>query len=155
MNQLESEIKRNEELKKIREANKKPENWWEEPIEGLDLVQSNQFKCSLENLKKIITDKASKLIQATVHHQNSYVRSSRPFPHGVDGGNNINSDSDQFNQRRMMNMDAFYNQNMILPNHALPFGNNSHGNVFEGFVPNYNINFRSEYNQNQQPKPEF
>ncbi|CAA7057794.1 unnamed protein product [Microthlaspi erraticum] len=147
-NELETEIKRNEQLKKIREANKKPQNWWEEPIEGLDLAQSNQFKSSLENLKKIITDQAAQLFQATVRHQNAYAGSSSTFPHGVDGGNNINSDPNQFSQGRMVNMNAFFNHNMIPPNHALPFGNNIYGNGFEGFAPSNNPSYGNNSHAN-------
>ncbi|ESQ44668.1 hypothetical protein EUTSA_v10003426mg [Eutrema salsugineum] len=88
MNQLEFEKKRNEELKKIREISKRPENWWEEPIEKLDLAQAYEFKGMLENLKKEVTFEAKKYFQANIPHQNFDVGNSSNAPFGVDDGNN-------------------------------------------------------------------
>lgn len=149
MTHLESEKKKNEELKKIRENSKAPKNWWEDPIEGFDLAHANEFKGSLENLKKVVTFEASKFFQTTVPHQNFYVGSSSNAPFRVDGGNYTNPDLDHFNQRRMVSMSAFHNPNSVLPNHALSFGNGSHGNIPERFIPEYNMNYMPEYNQNQ------
>ncbi|CAH2069338.1 unnamed protein product [Thlaspi arvense] len=149
LSQLESEKKKYEELKKIRENSKKPMNWWDEPIEGFDLTHALEFKRQLELLKKSVTQEASKIFQNTPF-QNFYVGSSSNAPSMVDGGNHINPDFDQFNQRRMVNMNALYNPNMMLPNHhPLMFGNNSHGHMAEGFFPQYSMNYRAaDYNQN-------
>ncbi|ESQ44669.1 hypothetical protein EUTSA_v10003315mg [Eutrema salsugineum] len=79
MNQLESEKeKKNEELKKIRENSKMPENWREKPIEGLDLAQAYKFKGMLEILKK----------KSNSPHPNFDVRSTSNAPFGVDDGSN-------------------------------------------------------------------
>lgn len=149
LSQLESEKKKTEELKKIRENTKALGHWWEDPVEGLAFGQLSGFKGNLDNLKKIVTLEASKLFhQATI--PNFYVGSSSNAAFGMDDGSHINPDLDLFSQRRMMDINAFnYNQNQIHPNHALPFGNNTHGNINEGFVPQYNMNYRPEYNPNQ------
>ncbi|KAG2280218.1 hypothetical protein Bca52824_051438 [Brassica carinata] len=42
-----------------------------------------------------------------------------------------------FEQRRMVNVNAFDNHNMVLPDHPSPFGNYSR---VEGFVPGFNHN---------------
>ncbi|CAA7025022.1 unnamed protein product [Microthlaspi erraticum] len=148
MGHLELEKKKNEELKKIRENSKAPKNWWEDPIEGFDLAHAKEFKGNLENLKKVVTFEASKYFQSTMPHQNFYVGSSSNAPFRVDGGN-FNPDLDQFNQRRMVDMSVLHNPNSVLPNHALPFGNSSHGNISERFVQEYNMNYMREYHQNQ------
>ncbi|XP_024013315.1 agamous-like MADS-box protein AGL62 [Eutrema salsugineum] len=149
MNQLEFEKKRNEELKKIREISKRPENWWEEPIEKLDLAQAYEFKGMLENLKKEVTFEAKKYFQANIPHQNFDVGNSSNAPFGVDDGNNINLDFDQYHQRRMVDMNASSNHGMILPNHSIPFGNNNHGSITNEFVPRNNMNYIPDFNQNQ------
>ncbi|ESQ30868.1 hypothetical protein EUTSA_v10012100mg, partial [Eutrema salsugineum] len=148
MNQLESEKKKNEELKKMRKNSQVPERWWEKPIEELDLAQAFQFKTRLEELKKEVTSEASKMFQTAGPHQNFYVGSSTNAPFGVNDGNNFNLNSDQLNQKRMVNMNAVYNQNMFIPNRPLPFGNSFYGNAVERSVPEYNMN-RLGYNQNQ------
>nr|AAN52800.1 MADS-box protein AGL62 [Arabidopsis thaliana] len=149
LSQLETEKKKYDELKKIREKTKALGNWWEDPVEELALSQLEGFKGNLENLKKVVTVEASRFFQANV--PNFYVgSSSNNAAFGIDDGSHINPDMDLFSQRRMMDINAFnYNQNQIHPNHALPpFGNNAYG-INEGFVPEYNVNFRPEYNPNQ------
>ncbi|CAH8280337.1 unnamed protein product [Arabidopsis lyrata] len=148
LSQLESEKKKYDELKKIREKTRALGNWWEDPVEELTLPQLDGFKGNLENLKKVVTVEASKYFQATV--PNFYVGSSSNAAFGIDDGSHINHDLDLFSQRRMMDINAFnYNQNQIHPNPALPFGNNAYGHINEGFVPDYNMNYRPEYIQNQ------
>ncbi|CAA0411074.1 Transcription factor MADS-box [Arabidopsis suecica] len=148
LSQLETEKKKYDELKKIREKTKALGNWWEDPVEELALSQLEGFKGNLENLKKVVTVEASRFFQANV--PNFYVgSSSNNAAFGIDDGSHINPDMDLFSQRRMMDINAFnYNQNQLHPNHALPFGNNAYG-INEGFVPEYNVNFRPEYNPNQ------
>ncbi|KAL9284092.1 Agamous-like MADS-box protein AGL62 [Arabidopsis thaliana] len=148
LSQLETEKKKYDELKKIREKTKALGNWWEDPVEELALSQLEGFKGNLENLKKVVTVEASRFFQANV--PNLYVgSSSNNAAFGIDDGSHINPDMDLFSQRRMMDINAFnYNQNQLHPNHALPFGNNAYG-INEGFVPEYNVNFRPEYNPNQ------
>ncbi|KAG7606770.1 Transcription factor MADS-box [Arabidopsis thaliana x Arabidopsis arenosa] len=148
LSQLETEKKKYDELKKIREKTKALGNWWEDPVEELALSQLEGFKGNLENLKKVVTVEASRFFQANV--PNFYVGgSSNNAAFGIDDGSHINPDMDLFSQRRMMDINAFnYNQNQLHPNHALPFGNNAYG-INEGFVPEYNVNFRPEYNPNQ------
>ncbi|ESQ46607.1 hypothetical protein EUTSA_v10000432mg [Eutrema salsugineum] len=136
--------RKNKELKKIRKNSKMPRNCWEEPIERLDLAQAYEFKRKLENLKKTVPLEASKFLQTTVPHQNFYAGSSSKALYWVDGGTNINPDLEQLNQRRMMNINAFYNQNIIIPNPSLPFEIINHGNVTEGSIPDYNMNYRPE-----------
>ncbi|ESQ42302.1 hypothetical protein EUTSA_v10015908mg [Eutrema salsugineum] len=147
-NQLESEKKKNEDLKKIRKNSQVPERWWEKPIEELDLAQAKQFKSRLEELKREVTLEASKMFQTAGPQQNFYAGSSSHAPFGVNNGNNFNLNLDQLNQRRMVDMNAFYNQNMLVSNRPLPFGNNFHGNAAEISVPEYNMT-RPGYNQNQ------
>lgn len=145
---LECEKKKNEELKMMREKAKRPEYWWENGIDGLNFGQLNGFQSKLDSLKETVTFEASKFFQATVPPQNFYVESSSNAGFGIDGGgSNANPDLDLFGQRRMVNLNAFTNQNMMLPNHALQFGNN--GNVTERFVPDYNVNNHQNLNQSQ------
>ncbi|CAN6840882.1 unnamed protein product [Brassica oleracea] len=53
-----------------------------------------------------------------------------------------------FEQRRMVNVNAFHNHNMVLPNYPSPFGNYSR---VEGFVPGFNHNMAlpSHHNPNE------
>ncbi|CAN6982376.1 unnamed protein product [Brassica oleracea var. botrytis] len=127
MNNLESEQKTSEELKKLRKKSKLPEIWLKESIGGLDLGQAKEFKGKLENLKKQVIHEAFKIFLAT------------PFPHpGFYGGSSSNAPFGVVgNQRRMVNVNAFDNHNMVLPDHPSPFGNYSR---VEGFVPGFNHN---------------
>ncbi|KAF8102352.1 hypothetical protein N665_0198s0064 [Sinapis alba] len=136
MSDLESARKKNEELKKIRKNSKMPERWWEEPVEELDLDHAKDFKGKLEELKKLVTDEASKHFQTIFPPQNFYVGSSSGAPFR-DGGY-INPNLDPCDQRRVFNANAYYNQPMYLPNYQLPYGNNNYAG---GFVPEYNLNF--------------
>ncbi|XP_013621272.1 PREDICTED: agamous-like MADS-box protein AGL62 [Brassica oleracea var. oleracea] len=121
MNNLESEQKKGEELKKLRKKSKIPETWLKESIGGLDLGQAKEFKDKLENLRKQVIYEAFKIFLATPFpHPGFYGGSSSNAPFGVDG-----------------NVNAFDNHNMILPNHSSPFGNYSR---IEGFVPRFNHN---------------
>ncbi|KAH0896264.1 hypothetical protein HID58_045832 [Brassica napus] len=56
--------------------------------------------------------------------------------------------NENFEQRRMVNVNAFHNHNMVLPNHPSPFGNYSR---VEGFVPGFNHNMAlpSHHNPNE------
>ncbi|XP_010483690.1 PREDICTED: agamous-like MADS-box protein AGL62 [Camelina sativa] len=147
LSQLEAEKKKTEELRKMREKTKALGDWWEDPVEGLALNQLSGFKGNLENLKKIVTQEASKFFQATV--PNFYVGSSSNAAFGLDDGSHIHHDMDMFSQRRMMDINAFnYNQNPIHPNPALQYGYSNHGNINEGFVQEYNMNYGQEYNPN-------
>ncbi|ESQ47925.1 hypothetical protein EUTSA_v10022102mg [Eutrema salsugineum] len=143
--QLEVEKKRNEDLKKRRKESKMPENWWEEPIERMNLTQLNAFKCGLENLRKSVTAEASKYLQATVPHHNFYAGSSSNAAFG-DDGNMINTHLDLFNHRRMVSMNTFNcNHNMMIvpvPDHhtTAPFPSNGDNNVPQGFAPEDNQN---------------
>ncbi|KAL1208606.1 Agamous-like MADS-box protein AGL62 [Cardamine amara subsp. amara] len=139
LDELESEKKKHEDLRKIRENTKALGHWWEDPIEGLGLPKLEGFKGKLENFKQTVSLQASKLLEETV--PNFYVGGS---------SNAAAFGNDEASQRRMVDLNAFnYNQNPIFPNHALPFGNNGHGNIPQGFAPGYNMNYRPEYNPNQ------
>ncbi|CAN7038277.1 unnamed protein product [Brassica rapa subsp. trilocularis] len=70
-------------------------------------------------------------------HPGFYGGSSCNTPFGVDGGINIDPNLNPFEQRRMVNVNAFGNHNMVLPDHPSPFGNYSR---VEGFVPGFNHN---------------
>ncbi|XP_065869560.1 agamous-like MADS-box protein AGL62 [Euphorbia lathyris] len=59
--QLEIEKKRGEELKQMREAGKE-QFWWQKPIDELDFSQLQQFKTSLEHLRKKVTMQADELL---------------------------------------------------------------------------------------------
>ncbi|KAL0729451.1 hypothetical protein Bca4012_025544 [Brassica carinata] len=150
MSQLELEQKKSEELKETRTNSKIPEIWLKESIGGLDLGQAKEFKGKLENLKKQLTYEAFRILQDPSFYPSFYVRSSCNAPSRVDGAININPKLNLFDQRRMVYMNAFYNHNMALPSHPLPFGNYSHA---EGFVPQYNYilgpNPNSNPNKNQ------
>ncbi|CAH8362336.1 unnamed protein product [Eruca vesicaria subsp. sativa] len=90
MNNLESEQKTSEELKKLRKESKIPDNWLKESIEGLELGQAKEFKGKLENLKKQVTHQAFTIFAPRPHHPGLYGGSSSNAPFGVDGGININ-----------------------------------------------------------------
>uniref|UniRef100_M4DUQ3 MADS-box domain-containing protein n=1 Tax=Brassica campestris TaxID=3711 RepID=M4DUQ3_BRACM len=138
MKNVESEQKTNEELKKLRKKSKLPEIWLKESIGGLDLGQAKEFKGKLENLKKQVIYEAFKIFLATPFpHPGFYGGSSCNTPFGVDGGINIDPNLNPFEQRRMVNVNAFGNHNMVLPDHPSPFGNYSR---VEGFVPGFNHN---------------
>ncbi|CAH8392736.1 unnamed protein product [Eruca vesicaria subsp. sativa] len=144
MNDLEKAKKKNEEIKKKRKNSKRSENWWEDPVEELDLAHAQEFKVELENLKKVVTDEASKFFQG-FPHPNFCVGSSSGAPFR-DGGY-INPNLDQSEQRRMFNVNAYYNPNMYRPNYQLLYGNNSYAG---GCVPDqYNLNFMLAFNQYQ------
>ena len=138
MNNLESEQKTSEELKKLRKKSKLPEIWLKESIGGLDLGQAKEFKVKLENLKKQVIHEAFKIFLATPFpHPGFYGGSSSNAPFGVDGGINMEPNLNPFERRRMVNVNAFDNHNMVLPDHPSPFGNYSR---VEGFVPGFNHN---------------
>lgn len=144
-NQLEEEKKKNNDLKKKRKDSKMVENWWEEPIEELNLTQLTEFECGLRKLRDTVftvATEASKYLQAPVSRHNFYAGSSSNPAFGISGDTNIiNTELDLFNDQRVMNMSTFnYDHNM---NHTSPFGNN--GNSIGGFAPEY----RTEDNQNQ------
>ncbi|CAN8244365.1 unnamed protein product [Cochlearia groenlandica] len=144
---LELEKKKGEELKKIREKTKMEGSWMEDAIEGFDAEQVKEFKDHIENMKKVVANEASKLFQAHAQSHNFYVaNANNNVGFGIDGNGNINPNMEMFDQRRMMNMNAFnYNQNVNLPNHPLQLGNNGYGNLPDGFVHDYN----NMNNQNQ------
>ncbi|KAL0824068.1 hypothetical protein Bca101_047745 [Brassica carinata] len=94
--------------------------------------------CKLENLKKQVIYEAFKIFLATPFpHPGFYGGSSSNAPFGVDGGINMEPNLNPFEQRRMVNVNAFDNHNMVLPDHPSPFGNYSR---VEGFVPGFNHN---------------
>ncbi|KAL0824071.1 hypothetical protein Bca101_047748 [Brassica carinata] len=148
MNQLELEQKKTEDLKNKRKNSKVPEIWLKDSIGGLDLGQAKEFKGKLENLKKQVRHEAFKMLEGRYPHPSFYVGSSSNALFGVDGGININPNMNLFDQRRMVNMNNFYNHNMALPNHPLPFGNYGHA---EGFVPGYNYIPEPNPTGNQNP----
>ncbi|EFH59457.1 hypothetical protein ARALYDRAFT_898356 [Arabidopsis lyrata subsp. lyrata] len=144
-NQLEAEKKITGDLKQKRKDNKMFGNWWEEPVEELNMTQLTEFQCGLENLRKAVAYKVSKYHQADVDRRNFYAGSSSNFAFGISGDTNINStELDLFNDQRMASMNlSNYNHNMIVPNQTSPFGNN--GNNTQGFAPEY----KAEDSQNQ------
>ncbi|KAJ4911107.1 Agamous-like MADS-box protein AGL62 [Raphanus sativus] len=137
MNQLEPEQKTSEELKKLRENSKILEVLLEESIGGLDLGQAIELKGELENLKKKMTYEAS---------ESFYAGNSSNSPFGVDGGINIDPNLNPFEKRRMVNVNALNDHNMVLPNHPSPFGN-----YVEEFVPGlkHNMALPSHPNPNE------
>ncbi|CAH8392740.1 unnamed protein product [Eruca vesicaria subsp. sativa] len=145
MNDFETEKKKNEEPKKKRKNSKKPENWWEDPVKELDLAHSQEFKVLLENLNKVVRDEGSKKNHIFPHPDVCVGSSSGAL---VRDGGYINPNLDQSDQRRMFNMNAFYNQNVYLPSYQLPDGNNSYAG---GYVPDhqYNLNYMHAFNQYQ------
>ncbi|KAG2311084.1 hypothetical protein Bca52824_022641 [Brassica carinata] len=147
MSQLELEQKKSEELKETRTNSKIPEIWLKESIGGLDLGQAKEFKGKLENLKKQLTYEAFRILQ----DPSFYVGSSSNSLVGVDGGINFNPNMNLVDQRRMLNVNNFYNNNMALPNHPSPFGNCSHA---EGFFSGYNYVPEPNQNENQNPSSE-
>ncbi|CAH2053285.1 unnamed protein product [Thlaspi arvense] len=140
--ELEAEKKRGEELKQKRKDNKRPDNWWENPIESLSLTQLNDFKSGLENLRKTLTTEASKYLQATVPRHNFYIGSSSNAAAGISGDDGkLNIDLDLFNHRRMASMNGFnYNPNMVVPDHTATTTFANSGNNTEGFALEYNQN---------------
>ncbi|GLT85871.1 hypothetical protein SLE2022_040440 [Rubroshorea leprosula] len=63
MNQLEAERKRAEDLNQMRKAS---QNWWEAPVEQLNLTQLQQLRQALQELKKNVTNQAEEvLLQST------------------------------------------------------------------------------------------
>ncbi|KAL0729453.1 hypothetical protein Bca4012_025546 [Brassica carinata] len=145
MNQLESEQKTSEEWAKLRKKSKIPEIWLKESIGGLDLGQAKEFKDKIENLKKQLTYEAFKIFLATAFpYPGFYGGSSSNASFGVDGGINNNPNLNPFEQRRMVNVNAFNNHNMVLPNHPSPFGNYGH---VEGF--NHDMALPSHPNPNE------
>ncbi|CAG7910605.1 hypothetical protein IGI04_040993 [Brassica rapa subsp. trilocularis] len=141
MNDLELAKKKNEELKKMRKNSKMPVNWWEDPVEELDLAHAKEFKSLLEKLKSYVTEEASKHFQAIFPQPNFYGGSSSGAPFRDGGYISPNLDP---SERRMFNMNAYYNQNMYPPNYPLPYGNNNYAG---GFVPEYNLNYMHGFNQ--------
>ncbi|KAL0899622.1 hypothetical protein Bca101_083583 [Brassica carinata] len=141
--EFEIEKKRNEDLKQKRNNNKMPENWWEEPIETLNLSQLTEFKCGLKNLRKTVTAEASKNLQAIVPRHNFYAGSSNNAAFGIfDDKGTIDPDLDLYNRQRMVvkNTCACNHHNMIVPHHiTTPFGNIGNS-ITEGFAPEYNQN---------------
>lgn len=142
---MEAEKKITGDLKQKRKDNKMFGNWWEEPVEELNMTQLTEFQCGLENLRKAVAYKVSKYHQADVDRRNFYAGSSSNFAFGISGDTNINStELDLFNDQRMASMNlSNYNHNMIVPNHTSPFGTN--GNNTQGFAPEY----KAEDSQNQ------
>ncbi|CAH8386060.1 unnamed protein product [Eruca vesicaria subsp. sativa] len=144
MNDTEIAKKKSEEIRKKRKNSKRPENWWENPVEEFDLAQTQEIFVKVENLKKVVADEASKNFQV-FPHPNFCVGSSSGALFR-DGGY-INPNLDQYEQRRMFNVNAYYNQNMYPPIYQLPYGNNSYAG---GYVPDqYNLNFMHAFNQYQ------
>ncbi|CAG7877061.1 hypothetical protein HID58_019126 [Brassica napus] len=143
--EFEIEKKRTEDLKQKRKNSHMRENWWEEPIEELNLSQLTEFKCGLEKLRKTVTTEACKNFQAIVPRHNFYGGSSNNSTFGIcdDHTDNIDTDLDLYNHQRMVATNTFAcNQhNMMVPYHITsPFGNIANSNIIEGFAPEYNQN---------------
>ncbi|XP_010533300.1 PREDICTED: agamous-like MADS-box protein AGL62 [Tarenaya hassleriana] len=135
LGQLETEKKRGEELSKIRKSNKNVQNWWESPIEELNITQLTQLKGALEDLKKTIAAQASKLLQSTVPRQ-FYVGNSS---NNVGGGNG--SGLNLLDQQRAITTNRF------IPN-AMSFGYDN-----QGFRSEFTSGFKQEYNSSGYDEP--
>ena len=59
--ELEMEKKRGEELDSLRKASQS-QNWWDKPIQELDLAQLEQLKAALLNLKQNLARQAEQLL---------------------------------------------------------------------------------------------
>ncbi|CAH8283038.1 unnamed protein product [Eruca vesicaria subsp. sativa] len=141
---LETSKKKNEEAKKKRKNSKRPENWWENPVEEIDLAHAQELLVGVENSKKVVTDEISKISQVFPHPNVCVGSSSGAFFREC---GYINPNLDQSEQRRMFNVNTYYNQNMYPPIYQLPYGNNSYDG---GYVPDqYNLNCMRAINQYQ------
>ncbi|KAL0681616.1 hypothetical protein Bca4012_048463 [Brassica carinata] len=89
------------------------------------------------NMKQVIYEAFKIFLATPFPHPGFYGGSSSNAPFGVDGGINMEPNLNPFEQRRMVNVNAFDNHNMVLPDHPSPFGNYSR---VEGFVPGFNHN---------------
>ncbi|KAL3515394.1 hypothetical protein ACH5RR_022296 [Cinchona calisaya] len=72
LDELEVEKKRGEAFDLIRKANQN-NYWWESPINELGLHELEQLKDSMEDLKKIVTNQASKVMADQVTNSSSSV----------------------------------------------------------------------------------
>ncbi|XP_060169281.1 agamous-like MADS-box protein AGL62 [Lycium barbarum] len=71
LGELETEKKRGESLDQMRKTSQS-QYWWEAPISQLDLHELEQLKDSMEDLKKIVTNQASKFMVNETANSSSF-----------------------------------------------------------------------------------
>ncbi|CAH2060247.1 unnamed protein product [Thlaspi arvense] len=111
------------------------QQWWETPLNQLDISQTTCLISVLENLRMELGTQQSQNLKAIVPHEDFMF-----------GGGNI----DLIDQKGVFDVNAFINNSntMVIPNDGPMFGSNDNNNALEVFNPIHNMNW-PEFNNGQ------